>query len=201
VRRLTTAIAFLAPIALAATFAVAGDDAHGGIPKGEILPPVKQGLPAMLASFITFLVVLGIMAKMVWPQILKGLNDREAKIKEEIESAELARQQAKDALEQYQQSLAQARAEAQKMLESTKAQQAALAAELKAKADAEVAALREKAMRDIETAKRAALAEIYGQATTLATTMAGKILSRQVSTDDTQRLLDESVSQLQSMRN
>ncbi|NBW89583.1 MAG: hypothetical protein EBR51_06680 [Gammaproteobacteria bacterium] len=51
-------------------------------------------------------------------------------IREEIESAEMARKQAKDALEQYQQSLAQARAEAQKMLETTKAQQTALAAEL-----------------------------------------------------------------------
>ena len=89
----------------------------------------------MLVAIGVFAVVFVILAKAVWPKILGGLKDRENKIREEIEGAELARQQAKDALEQYQQSLAQARAEAQKMIETTKAQQATLAAELRAKAD------------------------------------------------------------------
>jgi F-type H+-transporting ATPase subunit b len=80
-------------------------------------------------------------------------------------------------------------------------QQQQLASELKAKADVELGAMREKAMRDIDAAKRAALAEIYTESATLATTIAGKILRREVNTGDQQRLVDESLAELRSSRN
>lgn len=195
------AAAFLGALTLAGV-AIAADTAGAhGVPKGEILPPVKQGLPAMLASFATFLIVLTILGKTVWPQIQKGLTDRENKIKEEIEAAEMARLQAKDALEQYQQSLAQARAEAQKMLEQAKAQQQAEIAQRKQQMDVELSELRAKAMADIEAARRGALNDMYSQAGQLATMAAGKILRREVNAGDQQRLIEESLSHLTSGRN
>ena len=175
--------------------------AAGGADDAQVIPPVNQGIMPMVVTVVVFLVVFAVLSLMVWPNIAKGLADRENKIREEIESAEMARKQAKDALEQYQQSLAQARAEAQKMLETTKAQQTALAAELKAKADAELSQMRERAMKDIEAAKRAAVAEIYGEAANLATTMAGKILRRQVNAGDQKALVEETLAQLQGMKN
>ena len=165
------------------------------------IPSLKQGLATGVTALLVFTVVLVVLRVKVWPTIGKALDERAAKIKEEIESAELARQQAKDALEGYQKSLADARAEAQKMLDATRAQQQALAAELKTKADAELAAMREKAMRDIDSAKRAALSEVYAQAAQLATMAAGKILRREVNPGDAQRMVDESLAQLSSHRN
>lgn len=189
--------------AFALTSAALAADPAGAhsVPKGEILPPVKQGLPAMLASFATFLIVLAVLSKTVWPQIKKGLSDRENKIREEIEGAEMARQQAKDALEQYQQSLAQARAEAQRMLEQAKAQQQAEIAQRKQQMDAELSELRAKAMADIEAARRGAISDMYAQAAQLATTAAGKILRREVNAQDHQRLIDESLAHLNAGRN
>jgi F-type H+-transporting ATPase subunit b len=137
----------------------------------------------------------------IWPKIGGALDDRANKIREEIEAAEMARSQAKDALEQYQQSLSQARAEAQKEIDKARAQAQVIAADLRANADRELSAMREKALRDIDSAKRSAVAEVYEQSTQLATTMAGKILQRNVTTQDTQRLLDESLAQLQTMKN
>lgn len=165
------------------------------------LPTVKQGLVSGITTIVIFLLVLTVLWVKVWPTITKALDERAAKIKEEIEAAEDARRQAKEALEQYQHSLAQARAEAQKMLEQTKAQQLALAAELKAKADVELGQMRERATRDIETAKRAAITEIYTQAAALAAHVAGKILRREIRPGDNQALVDESVRQLQSTSN
>lgn len=167
---------------------------HG--PTAGVLPSGPQAIVPMLVSIVVFVVVFLVLANKVWPVIVKGLKDREDKIREEIESAEMARQQAKDALEQYQQSLAQARAEAQKMLEQTRAQQAAMAAELKAKADKELAEMRDRAMRDIEAARRAAVAEIYSQQASLAAAIAGKILRREINSGDNQRLVEESLAQL-----
>lgn len=178
-----------------------GEPAHAaGHEAVGVMPTIKQGLVVATASIVVFGIVFGVLATTVWPKIVKGLNDREAKIREEIESAERARQQAKDALAQYEKSLAEARSEAQKMLEATKAQQQALAAELKAKADVELTAMKERARRDIESAKRAAISEIYAEATSLATKIAGKILQREVKPSDQQRLVEESVRELQTAR-
>jgi F-type H+-transporting ATPase subunit b len=189
------ASAALLALPAAAFAAAAGDDAPGVIPK------TNQGLISGMAALVVFGIVFAILATQVWPRILNGLRDREEKIRTEIESAEMARQQAKDALEQYQRSLAEARAESARMIEQTKAQQAALAAELRSKADIEVSQLKERAMRDIEAAKRAAVTEVYASAGELASLMASKILRRQINAADTQQLVDESLSHLAASRN
>lgn len=132
-----------------------------------------------------------ILATKVWPVITGGLDERNAKIREEIAAAEAAQKQARAALEEYEKSLAEARQEAQRMLDETRTQQAALAAELKAKADKELTEMREKAKREIETAKKTAIGELYAESVNLATQMAGKILQREVTVADQQRMLEE----------
>jgi F-type H+-transporting ATPase subunit b len=181
--------------------AAGGGDAHGHAEPHGVTPTGSQALAPAITALLVFLVVFGILATQVWPKILGGLRDRENKIRDEIEGAELARTQAKDALEQYQKSLADARSEAQKMIEQAKQQQLAVAAELKAKADAELATMREKAMKDIESAKRAAASEIHAQAADIAGAMAAKILKRNVTAGDTKSLLEESLAHLQGSRN
>ena len=187
----------------AADAAHSADAGHGeaGHEKVSIIPKSNQGFVSGVATLLVFGLVFAVLATKVWPKILGGLRDRENKIRTAIEEAEAARQQAKDALDQYQRSLADARAEASKMLETTRAQQAALAADLRAKADAELNQMRERALKDIEGAKRAAVSEIYTQASQLAATMAGKILRRNVNEGDTQQLIQESLAQLSASRN
>jgi F-type H+-transporting ATPase subunit b len=178
--------AAIAPVALGAEEAV------------EALPTVKQGLATGITAVVVFALVFFALRVKVWPVITKGLDERAEKIKREIEAAAAARRQAAEALETYQQNLAEARAEAQKMLEQTRAQQQKMAADLKAKADAELNDLRDKARRDIEAAKRAALGEIYAEASSMATEIAGKILAREVRPEDHQRLIDESLAELEA---
>lgn len=178
----------------------AGHDDHGHGPKAGVVPTVEQGLVPAIVSLIVFALVFAILAAKVWPTIVRALDERANKIREEIAAAEAARKQAKDALDQYERSLAEARAEAQRMLEKTKAQQQALADELKAKADAELNQMKERARRDIEAAKRAALAEIYNEGATFAAAMASKILQREVTPRDQQRLVEESLAELQASR-
>jgi F-type H+-transporting ATPase subunit b len=177
-----------------------GSDAHGGsqLPTAGVLPKTEEGIVPMVVTLVVFGLVFAVLATTAWPKIVKGLKDREDKIRSEIEAAEMAQKQAKAALQEYEKNLAQARAEAQRMLEETKSQQQALAAELKAKADVELNAMREKAKRDIDTAKRAAIDEIYTTAANAATSMAAKILKREIGAHDQQRLIQESMGELQT---
>lgn len=195
-------LARLVLVGMTASAALASDPAHGGaVEKVGVIPTINQAIVAPIVTLVVFAIVLAIIAVKVWPLINKGLSDRENKIRGEIESAEQARKQAKDALDEYQRSLENARAESQKMIETTRAQQGQLAAELKAKADVELGQLRERAMKDIDTAKRAALAEIYSEAVSLASTAAAKILRREVRPEDQRILVEESVRALQAVKN
>ena len=178
------------------THASHDDGHHGAHEEVGAIPTTKQGVVTGITAVIVFCLVLAVLGGKVWPTIAKGLDEREKKIRDEIESAEEARKQAKDALESYEKSLGEARAEAQQMLEQAKSDQQKLTAELKAKAESELGAMKEKAQREIESAKRAAVSEIYSEAATLATTVAGKILAREVSSADQQRLVDEAVAEL-----
>lgn len=165
------------------------------------LPSVKQGLVTGITAVFVFVVVVVVLGVKVWPAISSGLDDRSNKIRSEIEAAEKARKQAAEALAQYEQSLAQARQEAAKLIEHTKAQQNQLAAELRAKAEIELSAMRERALKEIQQAKQSAVSELYADATNLATMVAGKILKREINSQDQQRLVEESLGQLQGLRN
>ncbi|MCA9292674.1 MAG: F0F1 ATP synthase subunit B [Phycisphaerales bacterium] len=171
-----------------------GASEHGG---GVVNP-----LDFQIVPFITAIVVFGvaffILSKMVWPKIVKGLDDRDAKIRGEILAAEEARKRADDALKEYERSLAQAKAEAAAMVEQTKAEQSRLAADLRAQAEAELNELRDGARRNIEAAKRAAIAELGQHATNLAIVAAEKILQRELNDRDQARLVEETLAEITS---
>lgn len=154
--------------------------------------------------FITALVLFGtvvfILNKYAWPQILKALQDREDKIRGDIEHAQSARSQAERALQGYQKALSEARNEAAKMLEEVKVEQQRLAAQLRAKTDVEISAMRDSATRDIEAAKRAAIADIYSHMADTATSIASKILQRELNPADQAQLVEASLGQLDAVR-
>tara|TARA_R110000868_G_scaffold411617_1_gene706321 strand:+ start:409286 stop:409951 length:666 start_codon:yes stop_codon:yes gene_type:complete len=172
-------------------------DGHGGAANPLASP--KEGFATGLTAIILFVIVLGLLSTMVWPKIVSGLDERNDKIKGEIAAAEDARKQAKEALNEYEKNLAEARAQAQQMLEETKATQTELAAQLKSRAEVELNEMREKAKADIDAAKKQALNELYTESVNLATVMAGKILKREVSINDEQRLMDESLAELKTV--
>ncbi len=172
--------------------------AHTSKDKPGVIPKFNEAVVLGITTLVVFGVVMLVLGTQVWPKISKGLDERTEKIRSEIASAEAARKQARDALEQYEQALSEARTEAHKMLDDAKVQQSKLAADLRAKADIELTEMRERAMRDIDAAKRTALNEIYGQAAELATGIAAKILKREIAEQDQQALLEESLAELQT---
>ena len=89
-------------------------------------------LPAVTA-LVVFLIAFGIPVREGVAEIVKGLDDREKKIRDEIAAAEAAREQAKAALAEYQDSLAQAREEASQMIAKARADAKAVADELRSR--------------------------------------------------------------------
>lgn len=174
-----------------AALAASGGDAHAE-PTGSVM---FFTLMQFVMAILAFVIVFAILSKAVWPKILGGLEERERKIRSEVFAAEEARNRANEALKEYEKSLAEARAEATRMIEQTRAEQARMAADLRVKAELELNQMREQARASIDAAKKAALAEVYAEAATLATAVATKILQREVNVEDQRRLVEESVNQ------
>lgn len=157
-----------------------------------------------LLPYITTIVVAGVsffvLVKYVWPRIMQGLDDREQKILGEISSAEQARAGAEQAKSEFELALVNARREATEMVSQARSDAKAAGDELKARNERELNEMKQKAREEIESARADAVASLHAEAATLATQIAGKILQREVSVEDQQRLLDESLRELQIAR-
>ena len=199
-KRKLTALFLLAAPAL--TFAA--ETAAEVAPHGEAhadSTPFAGTIAQSLAAIFVFLVVFFVLRAKAWGPILKGLQDREGKIKGDLEAAEAANRAAQARLEEYNKKIAESQAEMRAVLAKAQADGEQLAANIRTKAMADAEEAKERATKEIEAAKDAALREIYAQTAELSTSIAEKILRRSINAQDQQDLVRASVEQLQAIKN
>jgi F-type H+-transporting ATPase subunit b len=163
---------------------------------GELIDP-NLGASAWVLSI--FLVVAFILYKTAWKNVLVGLKAREARIRKDIADAESARVKAEDTLRQYDARLAEAEQKVRGILNQAATDAEKIATSIRMKAQQDVEEAKEHATREIETAKHTALTEIYEQTANLATSIAEKIIRRNLNPDDQRKLVQESLQQLQNV--
>ena len=163
--------------------------------------PLAPDIIGYTVALVVFLVFFALAAKLVWPKIIAGLDERYAKIKSEIDAAEKARHEAESAQKKFEEKLRQAQEEASRTIADAQATARKVADELRAKNDAELVDMKARALADIKSAREAAVKELNDHAVALAATMASKILRREVGAADQSRLVSESLAELSRARN
>ena len=148
---------------------------------------------------IIFSVLLIVLYKFAWKNVLGGLNAREARIRKDIADAEAARAKSEASLKEYNTQLATAEQKVRDMLQTAAAEGERISTQIKMQAQQETEAAKERATRDIETAKKQAIQEIYAEAANLSTSIAEKILRRNLNADDQRDLVSRSLEQLQGV--
>jgi F-type H+-transporting ATPase subunit b len=176
-----------------------GHDAHGADSSPSLLKGPNEALITAITTILVFVVLIIVLGKAAWGPIVKGLAAREGKIRQDIEEAERARAAAEASLKEYNARLAQAQSEVQATLAQATQQAERVAANIKAQAQQDAEETKARAVKDIEAARDQAVREVYAQAADLATTVAGKILRRNLNPQDQQDLVNESLQQLQSV--
>lgn len=163
--------------------------------------PLSPDVIGYTVSVVVFIIFFTLAARLVWPKIIGGLDERYAKIRHEIDAAEKARHEAESAQKKFEEKLRQAQEEAARTIEEAKATARKVADELRAKNDAELSDMKARALADIQAARESAVRELNDHAVTLAATMASKILRREVGAADQSRLVAESLAELARGRN
>ena len=141
-------------------------------------------LPGLATQLVSFLLLLGILYALLYKPILRMLDQRAGKIKESLETAQLARDEAARSQEEMRIQIEQARAEGQSMIAQAREVADRFRDEELAKARQEIAAERARAEADIQRERDSAIEELRREFSGLAIKVAESVVSRS---------LDESV--------
>jgi len=151
-------------------------------------------------TIVTFLVLVAALAKFAWRPLLEALERRQDQIRKSLDDAQKAKQELEKLNVESQRILAAARTEAEQILSSTRSDANRFREELKQKAQVEAAGIVKNAEKQIALETARALQQIRTEAVDISVAIASKLLARNVSKEDNERLIEETFKQIEERR-
>ena len=190
------ALAGLTTLLVALVLAAPVAAAEGGHGEGAASNPFAGDIGNALWTVIIFVLVLVVLGKFAWGPILKNLQARENFIFESLEKAKRDRDEAEARLKQYEERLASARAEASAIVDEGRRDAGVEKRRIEDEARQEADRTLERAKREIQIATDTATKELYTLSARLSTEMATRIVGRELTAQDHERLIAESIDAL-----
>jgi F-type H+-transporting ATPase subunit b len=159
--------------------------------------PLVQVDPGLFIwTILTFLVLLTLLAKFAWRPLLQSLEARQETIRKSLADAEKARQELERLNQESETIINRARVEAETIVGASRADAERLRGELREKARAEAEGIVRNAERQIQLETARALEQIRNEAADLSVAIASKIIQKNLTKEDNERLIDEALKQL-----
>lgn len=155
---------------------------------------VTPALPEIIWGGIAFLIVLAVLMKFAFPALKKGLKDRENQIRDDLESASRAREEAEAESAQYRAAIGDARSEANVIVEDARADAERIRREVVSRAEAEAADIRERAQEDIRLAQERAMSDLRAQVTDLSIGLAERVVEHNLDRDTQVALIESYIN-------
>ena len=133
-----------------------------------------------------FLGLLFLLRKFAWRPILSAVNEREASIKEALDSAEEARIQMENLQSENQRLLKEARKEKEILIKEALKTKNQIIGDAKKVAQDEAEKILSQAQVSIQSEKKAALKELKNQVGSIAIDIAEKVINKELENRDTQ---------------
>lgn len=159
---------------------------------------VTPAVPEILWGGLAFLIVLVVLTKFAFPALKKGLKAREDKIRDDLESASRAREEAEAEAAQYRAAIGDARSEANAILEEARADAERVRREVIARAEADAAEIRERAQEDIRLAQERAMSDLRAQVADLSIDLAEKVVEHNLDRDTQIALIESYINSVGS---
>ncbi len=176
------------------------EESHGSqkstIPSGMIPKP-----DLMVWSLITFAAFVFLLSKFAWKPLAAGLDQREARIRNDIHEAESARVKAQQLLAEHEARLAKTEETVRELIAEAKRDAEKVRADLTAAAEADVQTMKKRAVSEIEQARDVALQQLFDTLSTNVMDATSRIVGRSLNSDDHQRLVQEALAELNVRRN
>jgi F-type H+-transporting ATPase subunit b len=155
---------------------------------------VTPGL--MIWTIVAFLVTLFVLSRVAFKPVQKMIDDRRERIRNAIDEADRAREEARNLLEEHKQLIGKARQEAEEILAEARRIGDAQRERVREEADADRQRRLEETQRQIDQATHQAIGQIREEVGRLSVIAAEKITRKSLSDDDQQRLIDEALAEI-----
>ena len=149
-------------------------------------------------ELLTFLVMFGVLARYVYPVIVKQAEARQLAINEQLAAAEKARTEAEAQLKEAQAKLDDARKTAQEVIDAAGKSAEQLRAELKQKSEEEAKRITESARKEIDAERDRALQSVRGEVAGLVITATEKVIGETLDADKHRRLIEKAIEEVAS---
>jgi F-type H+-transporting ATPase subunit b len=163
--------------------------------------PLVQPDPGLFIwTIVTFLVLLTLLAKFAWKPLLEALETRQQGIRKALDDAQAAKQELERLEQESAQMMRKARAEAEALITQSRADADRLREEIRQKAKADAEGIMRNAERQIQLETGRALQQIRSEAVDLSVMIASKIIQRNITKEDNERLIADALKQVEGNR-
>ena len=180
----------LAFVALAAAPLFAAEEAP--------LSPFAGNVGNAIWTVVIFVLVVVVLGKFAWGPLLSLLKQREDFIHRALSDAKRDRDEAEERLREHAARLQAAQAEAIAIIEEARRDSDRLRQELRERARTEADTMIKNAERQIEAQTTRAVQQLRQEAVDLSVTIASKILQRNISKEDNEKLIADALKQIEA---
>lgn len=156
-----------------------------------LIPKPEEFFPALIA----FLVIWVVLAKFVWPSVLKTLDARQKTIQDNLDAAEKNKIETARAYAKAQTSIEDAQAKAEDIISEAEHDAEATRETIIKKANADAERINQKAIENIEAKKNAVMVGLQDQMADLAVDLASEIIGEHLDADVQKRLIEDSLKE------
>ncbi len=150
----------------------------------------------LLIQILNFIILVAILGHFAYKPIMKVLDDRKARIKNDLDSAAASNAAAARLKETYEGQLREAQVQAQEIVnKAVKEAQIQAQAQIDA-AHTAIEKEKENATKQIERERKDALEDLKTQVAALSCDIAAKIISKNMTPETNDRLISESIAKL-----
>jgi F-type H+-transporting ATPase subunit b len=152
----------------------------------------------VIVELITFIVMLAVLARYVYPEIVKLAEARQRTIAEQLKEAGQARAEAEQRLNEAEAKLSDARKTAQSVIEAATKSGEQLRQELKQKAEDESKRTVEAAMKEIEAERERAVQSVRNEVANLVVAATEKVIGETLDDAKHRQLIERAIVEVAS---
>jgi F-type H+-transporting ATPase subunit b len=152
----------------------------------------------VIVELVTFLIMLAILARYVYPEIVKLAEARQRQIAEQLKEAEEARTAAEQRLKEAEEKLNDARKTAQGVIEAAAKSAEQLRQEMRQKAEEESKRTVEAARKEIEAERDQAVRSVRNEVASLVVAATEKVIGETLDDDKHRQLIDKAIKEVAS---
>jgi F-type H+-transporting ATPase subunit b len=152
----------------------------------------------VIVELITFLVMMAILARWVYPEVVKLAEARQRQVVEQLNDAEKARAAAEAALKEAEAKLNDARKTAQSVIDAASKSAEQLRQDLKQKAEEEAHRIRESTRKEIEAERLKAIQSVRSEVAGLVVAATEKVIGETLDVAKHKQLIEKAIEEVAS---